>query len=126
MTLEALERFAPTIGPFGEDPYIRAIDGHPHVIEVRREADETTPIFAEGWHSDWSFLPRPPAGTLLYGHTIPPVGGDTLFANQYQAWDELPTALKQAVGDRRGIHSARRGYSAWSPMSPTRRRCRRW
>lgn len=111
MTIEDLERFAPTIGPFGEDPYIRAIDGHPHVIEVRREADETTPIFAEGWHSDWSFLARPPAGTLLYGHTIPPMGGDTLFANQYQAWDELPAALKQAVSDRRGIHSARRGYS---------------
>ena len=111
MSIEDLERFAPSIGPFGDDPYIRPIEGHPHVIEVRREADETTPIFAEGWHSDWSFLARPPAGTLLYGRTIPPVGGDTLFANQYQAWEELPAALKHAVAGRQGIHSARRGYS---------------
>jgi len=111
MTLEDLERYAPTLGPWGEDPYIRAIPGHPHVIEVKREADETTPIFAEGFHSDWSFQPSPPAATVLYGHTIPPVGGDTLFANQYLAWETLPAALRRPLEGRQGIHSARRGYA---------------
>lgn len=109
--VEDLERFAHCLGPFGEDPYIAAIPGHPHVVQVRREADEKTPIFAESWHSDWSFLPKPPAGTVLYGNVIPPVGGDTLFANQYAAWDGLPATLKAALEGRMGIHSARRGYA---------------
>ena len=111
MTLEDLERFALYMGPNGEDPYIAPIAGHPHVVEVKREADEHSRIFAESWHSDWSFLPSPPAGTVLYGTVIPPVGGDTLFADQYAAWDALPARLKQLLDGRLGVHSARRGYA---------------
>jgi taurine dioxygenase len=111
MSIEDLERFAQRMGPWGEDPYIAPIAGHPHVIEVRREADETTPIFAESWHSDWSFLPSPPAATALYGSIIPPTGGDTLFADQYAAWEALPQGLKSLLGSRNGIHSARLGYA---------------
>lgn len=111
LALEDLERFAATVGPFGVDPYFRSVPGHPHVAQIRREANETSTLFAESWHSDWSFLPSPPAATLLYGNVIPPVGGDTLFANQYAAWETLPKGLRQAVEGRKGIHSARNGYS---------------
>jgi len=111
LAVDDLERFALTLGPFGPDPYFESIPGHPHVAQVKREADETSTLFADNWHSDWSFLSSPPAGTLLYGDVIPPVGGDTLFANQYDAWNALPSALKQAVEGRLGVHSARRGYS---------------
>ena len=106
-----IERFASYLGPNGEDPYIAAIPGHPHVVQVKRDADEKTPLFAESWHSDWSFLPQPPAATVLYGNVIPPVGGDTLFSNQYAAWDALSASMKTLLQDRQGIHSARRGYS---------------
>lgn len=111
MQIADIERFARNIGPFGVDPYFEAIPGHPHVAQVKREADEQTPIFAESWHSDWSFLAHPPAATVLYGNIIPPVGGDTLFSNQYDAWDALPASMKTWLKDRQGIHSARRGYS---------------
>jgi len=111
LAIPDIERFAHYLGPYGEDPYIAAIPGHPHVVQVKREADEKTPLFAESWHSDWSFLPRPPAGTVLYGNVIPPVGGDTLFANQYAAWEAMPAALKSTLEGRKGVHSARRGYS---------------
>ena len=106
-----IERFASYLGPNGEDPYIAAIPGHPRVVQVKRDADEKTPLFAESWHSDWSFLPKPPAATVLYGNVIPPVGGDTLFSNQYAAWDALPASMKTLLQGRKGIHSARRGYS---------------
>jgi taurine dioxygenase len=109
--IEDLERFAATLGPDGLDPYIASIPGHPRVVEVRREADETAPVFAEAWHSDWSFLDTPPAGTLLYGKVIPPVGGDTLFANQYAAYDALSEAMKSRIAGLQAIHSARRSYS---------------
>jgi taurine dioxygenase len=111
LSLDDLERFALTIGPFGTDPYFGSVPGHPHVAQVRRDADEKTKIFAETWHSDWSFLPLPPQATVLYGNVIPPRGGDTLFANQYDAWDALPTAMKTLLRHRQGIHSARRGYA---------------
>jgi taurine dioxygenase len=111
MEITDIERFATYMGPNGDDPYIEAIPGHPRVVQVKREADEQTPIFAETWHSDWSFLKAPPAGTVLYGNVIPPVGGDTLFANQYAAWDGLPDSMKANLKDRKAIHSARRGYA---------------
>ena len=111
MGVADLERFATTIGPFSPDPYFQSIPGHPHVAQVKREADETSSIFADNWHSDWSFLPSPPAATLLYGDVIPSMGGDTLFANQYDAWDALPAAMKAFLQNKQGVHSARRGYS---------------
>jgi taurine dioxygenase len=111
MSLEDLERIALHIGPFGTDPFFGSVPGHPHIAQVRRDADETTKIFAETWHSDWSFLPRPPQATLLYGNVIPPVGGDTLFANQYLAWAALSPSMKALLIDKQGIHSARRGYA---------------
>ncbi|MFN0162007.1 MAG: TauD/TfdA dioxygenase family protein [Burkholderiales bacterium] len=111
LALEALERFAASIGPFGVDPFFGSVPGHPHVAQVRREANEKSPLFAESWHSDWSFLASPPVATLLLGDVIPPVGGDTLFANQVAAWEALPDALRHAVAGRLGVHSARRGYS---------------
>ena len=57
------------------------------LLAVKRRADETAPLFAENWHSDWSFQDRPPAGTCLFGITIPPVGGNTEFSNQHAALD---------------------------------------
>jgi taurine dioxygenase len=111
MSVDDLERFAATVGPFAPDPFFQAIPGHPHVAQVKREADETSTLFADNFHSDWSFLVSPPAATLLYGDVIPPVGGDTLFANQYDAWDALPAAMKALLVGKQGVHSARRGYS---------------
>ena len=109
--IEDIERFAFYIGPRGEDPYIAGLPGHPHVVEVKREAAEKSRLFAETWHSDWSFLPSPPAGTVLYGEVIPPLGGDTLFADQYAAYDALPAPLKNTLAGKLAIHSARGGYS---------------
>jgi taurine dioxygenase len=111
MSIPDLERFTLGLGPRGDDPFIAPIPGHAHVVEIRREADETARIFAETWHSDWSFLPVPPAGTALYGTIVPPVGGDTLFACGAAAWDALPAADRAALRDRLGVHSARRGYA---------------
>lgn len=111
MNDDDLERFTRAFGGFGEDPFIAPIPGRTHVIAVQRRADETSPLFAENWHSDWSFQARPPAGTCLYGITIPPVGGDTLFANQHAALDALPAAMRAKLEGRMAIHSARRAYA---------------
>jgi taurine dioxygenase len=108
---DALERFTLALGTFGEDPFIAPLPGRAHVLEVRREADEQTALFAESWHSDWSFLDPPPAATLLQAHVIPPVGGDTLFADQYAAYDALADEMKARIDGLSAWHSAARGYA---------------
>jgi taurine dioxygenase len=105
------ERFTLAFGGFGEDPFIAPIPGRQHVIAVKRLAGETSPLFAEAWHSDWSFQARPPAGTCLYGITIPPVGGDTLFANQHAALDAMPADLRARIEGKVAIHSAKKAYA---------------
>ncbi|WP_235901057.1 TauD/TfdA dioxygenase family protein [Pontixanthobacter aquaemixtae] len=108
---DALERFTLTLGEFGVDPFFAPIPGRENIAAILREADETTPLFAESWHSDWSFLPRPPAGTCLAAVEIPPVGGDTLFADQVAAFDALPAQRKDYLRSLTTIHSASRGYA---------------
>ena len=85
-----LERYSLYFGHFGHDPFIAPIDGREHVAAVKRKAEEQAPVFAEVWHSDWSFQAVPPAGTCLYSITIPPIGGDTEYINQHKALTEMP------------------------------------
>jgi len=106
-----LERYSLCFGGFGDDPYIAPIEGRQHVIAVRREADETAPLFAENWHSDWSFQQRPPSGTCLRSVTVPPSGGDTLYADQHAALDAMPAELRTRLAGKMAIHSARGGYA---------------
>lgn len=106
-----LERFTQEMGGFGVDPFIAPIPGRTHVIAIERHAQETSPLFAENWHSDWSFQAVPPAGTCLYGITIPPVGGDTLFANQHAALDAMPNAIRAKLEGKIALHSAQRAYA---------------
>jgi len=110
LTHDDLERFTQYFGPFGDDPFIAPIPGRQHIIAVKRNADETGPVFAETWHTDWSFQASPPAGTCLYGITIPPIGGDTLFTNQHKALAEMPDDLREKLDGKVAIHSARNGY----------------
>ncbi len=111
MSDDDLERFTLYFGPFGDDPFIAPIPGRYHIIEVRRDAYETAPLFAENWHSDWSFQARPPAGTCLMAVTIPPTGGDTLFANQHAALDAMSAEFRARVDGLTAVHSARGGYA---------------
>lgn len=111
MSDDDLERFTLYFGPFGDDPFIAPIKGRDHIIAVKRLADETSPIFAEAWHTDWSFQAVPPAGTCLFGITIPPAGGDTLFTNQHKALEDMPKALREKLEGKNAIHSAAKAYS---------------
>jgi taurine dioxygenase len=111
MSDDDLERFTLAFGGFGDDPFIAPIPGRKHIIAVERQADETSPLFAENWHSDWSFQARPPAGTCLFGITIPPTGGDTLFSNQHAALDVMPAELRSKLEGKIAIHSAKRAYA---------------
>jgi len=106
-----IERFVLSFGRFGEDPFFDPIKGHEHIAAICRDADEKTPLFADNWHTDWSFQAKPPIGTCLYGIKIPTSGGDTLFANQQLAFAELPADFKARIEHLTAIHSAASAYS---------------
>ena len=108
---DQLERFTQYFGQFGEDPFFAPITGRQHIAAIRREAAEQSPLFAENWHTDWSFQARPPSGTCLNAVDIPPHGGDTHFANQHLAWEALPDARKAQLADLIAVHSARLAYA---------------
>ncbi|NBW74827.1 MAG: TauD/TfdA family dioxygenase [Sphingomonadaceae bacterium] len=108
---DQLERFTLQFGQFGEDPFFAPIAGRQHIAAIRREADEQSPLFAENWHADWSFQARPPSGTCLNAIEIPPVGGDTLFANQHRAWEALSPAQQARYADLIAVHSAKLPYA---------------
>lgn len=111
MSDDDLERFTQNFGGFGHDPFFDPIEGRTHIAAIRRDADETSPLFAENWHSDWSFQEHPPAGTCLLAKTIPPVGGDTLFADQHAALDAMPAEMRAKLEGKIAIHSARMAYA---------------
>lgn len=78
LSVADLERVTQHLGEFGREPYVTCMADHPHVVHVVKEASEKAPfVFGGAWHTDWTFQERPPAFTLLYGHDIPPYGGDT-------------------------------------------------
>ncbi len=106
-----LERIVQYFGVFGSEPYFMPITGSEHVVALTRKADEKAPLFAENWHSDWSFLEEPPIGTCLYSLVIPPVGGETGFTNQQKALAEMPPALRARLEGRIALHSAGAAYA---------------
>lgn len=110
LSLDQLEAVTLQFGPFGVDPFIAPMPGRPNVLELRREPDERATNFGAGWHSDWSFQPTPPAATLLHGQVIPPVGGDTLFADCTAAYAALSPTFQEMLAPLRAIHSAGRAY----------------
>ena len=111
MSDDDLERFTLYFGSFGDDPFIAPISGRQNIAAVKRTADEKVPIFADNWHTDWSFQLNPPAGTCLFGIDIPTKGGDTLFANQHLALYEMPETLRNKLEGKLAIHSAAIPYS---------------
>lgn len=106
-----LERFTRYFGEFGCEPYVKPVPGHPHILEVRREPNEPVTPFGNSWHSDWSFQAAPPSATILHAKVIPPIGGDTHFADGVQAYATLNADLRKRIHSLQAIHSARRPYS---------------
>ena len=103
--------FALSFGNFGDDPFISSLPDYPNIAEIKRSANEKATPFGGTWHSDWSFMKKPPSATLLHSKIIPPVGGNTLFANTEKSFDALPEKMKNKLRNLKVIHSAKIPYA---------------
>ena len=84
---------------FGEPdhyPFLKGLEGYPEITPVLKREDEAR-NFGGIWHTDTIYQPTPPMATMLYALELPSVGGDTLFANQYLAYEQLSDGLKQTL-----------------------------
>jgi taurine dioxygenase len=106
--------FGARFGAFDIHPFAAGLSEHPEILPVIREADDTVRGFGNGWHSDVTFYERPPLGSILYALESPAHGGDTMFANMYQAYDALSDGLKETLDSMTAIHSAGDTYGAKS------------
>ena len=89
--------FARRFGEPIEYPFVKGLEGFPEIIAVAKLEHETV-NFGGIWHSDTTYLERPPMGSMLLAREVPPVGGDTLFANMYRAHDSLSDGMQRLLG----------------------------
>ena len=108
---EQLIRFASRFGALDENPFvypfkIPAIEGYPALYNNIKEAEHTGVNIGGFWHADVTYRKKPHKASVLYAKQVPGFGGDTMFANQYLAYDTLPQAMKEHLHGMEAVHSS--------------------
>ena len=109
LSLDDLERVTELLGGRDVTPFVAPLEDRPYVIRVIKEPKDVL-NFANAWHSDLSYLPVPPAYTLLHAWDVPEYGGDTVWSNQYLAYETLSKGLRTTLDGLRAVHSAGMAY----------------
>ncbi|MEL0018891.1 MAG: TauD/TfdA family dioxygenase [Rickettsiales bacterium] len=104
LTPEQQIAFSRRFGDLRISEQYESLEGYPEIIEIVKEPDSTG-IVGNLWHSDESFLPQPALGSLLYMIECPEVGGDTMFANQYAAYEALSPGMREMLSGLNAVYS---------------------
>lgn len=114
LTPDSYMAFAEALGTPVQYPMLPGIDGYPMITEIAKLEHERN-NFGGIWHADTTYLECPPMGSMLYALEVPAYGGDTLFANQYLAYETLSAPLRGFLDGLVGVSS-----SAKADVSKTR------
>jgi taurine dioxygenase len=106
--------FARRFGQPIEYPQLKGLPEAPMITPVVKLEHERH-NFGGIWHSDTTYLAEPPMGSMLLAREVPPYGGDTMFANQYLAYETLSDGLRKTLDGLVGVSS-----SAKADVSRTR------
>ena len=106
LTPEQQKAVGAHFGQFARHPFRAAMAEHPELLPIAKEPHERINV-GGGWHTDMTFMPRPPFGTLLYAVELPPAGlGDTLFSDNEAAFAALTPGLQATLRGLRALHTA--------------------
>jgi len=106
MTPEQHIDFAERWGEINVNRFFPKVDGYEKIAAVVKEKDQVTNI-GGGWHTDHSYDQIPAMGSILLARETPPVGGDTLFACMYKAYESLSDGMKKTLESMNAVHSSR-------------------
>ena len=105
MTIEQHKAFGQCFGDLHVHPAAPKVEGHPEVLLIR--ADRKSKVVAGmKWHSDVTCDEEPPLGSILHLHQIPPVGGDTMFASMYRAYETLSPTMQRFLEGLTALHES--------------------
>ena len=94
--------FARRWGDIHLHPFMVGMEDHPEVLRIVKTPQDKK-NFGGSWHTDQMFSPQPAMGTMLYAVEVPSVGGDTMFTNQYLAYESLSDGMKRLVGELKTV-----------------------
>ena len=97
--------FSKCFGPIEKHAYVKGLPEHPEILRIVKEPFEKN-NWGENWHSDVSYNLEPTLAVILKSVEIPPIGGDTMFANMELAWETLDDKIKNKVKDKKALHSS--------------------
>lgn len=100
--------FAKRFGEVIEYPMVKGLADYREIVPVVKLEHETV-NFGGLWHSDTTYMDIPPMGSILLARQLPPVGGDTMFANMYLAYETLSDGMKRMLDGLTGISSSAKG-----------------
>ena len=123
LTPEQYLRFAGSMGEPSVYPFVEGLESYPEITEVIKEEDERI-NFGGIWHSDTTYLECPPMATMLYARQVPPLGGDTLFANMNLAYESLSAGMQRLLDGLTAINSAEKDEAAATRADLLRQRPR--
>lgn len=106
LTPDQHKDFGRRFGTLNIHPRYEPLEGHPEIFPIRKDPEDER-IVGESWHHDLTHLPEPPMGSILYALEVPPVGGDTLFASQYAAYESLSDGMKETLDGLTAVHDNR-------------------
>jgi len=116
LSFEAHKALARCFGDIHIAPSTKAwaVPDHPEITTMHADASAKF-VPGEDWHSDMTCDPEPPLGSVLYLHTIPPSGGDTVFSNAHLAYDALSDRMKAHLEGLTATHEGARVFGRLSP-----------
>ena len=106
ITEDQHKAFGRRFGTLNIHPRYEPLEGPPEIFPIRKDPEHKR-IVGESWHHDLTHLPEPPMGSILYALEVPPVGGDTMFASQYAAYEALSDGLKELLDGMHAVHDNR-------------------
>src|SRR3974390_2801877 len=102
LTPEQQLRFARRWGEIHLHPFMQGMADYPEILEIIKTPEDKK-NFGGSWHTDQMFSPAPAMGTILYALEVPSAGGDTMFTNQYLAYEGLSDGMKALAGQLRTV-----------------------
>ena len=112
---------------FGEltvaHPVMPGLDDHPEVLEIDATKSREDPRYRDEyendtWHTDVTFMERPPLGSLLSARVLPDAGGDTVFADTEAAYASLSAPVRTLVDGLHAVHDGRKEFAAFLRTNP--------